>query len=135
MTDEWVEDEPQVYDPHMVVNVHVASSDVPFAATQRRTPDFASTMNWTVTQQGQGRPTQILTRRLKRYKAKVTITAMGGATSVVMNSKEDQLSSMNQGILFTATGPIPDWESAQPLYAIGVGGQPTINVIDETYAE
>jgi hypothetical protein len=140
MTDtEWVEDESQGYDPHAVVNVHVKGADVPLVSrTERHAPDFASTMNWTVTQQGQGRPTQILTRRLRRYKAKIVIMSAGGATAVLMNAKEDALTGAGQGLSWSVAAlpyQIPDWESQQPLYAFGVGGQPTINVIDETYAE
>jgi len=97
-------------------------------------------MTWVAGQSGTGQPAQLLTRRIRRRKAKILVCVMGGATSIVFNSKLDPLTNpLPQG--FTVTTPtslpflLPEWENQQPLYAIGVGGTPTISVIDEAYED
>jgi hypothetical protein len=105
--------------------------------SRREAPEFGSTMTWSVPQSGIGQPVQILTRRIRRYKAKILVAALGGATSVMFNSNLDRLSlGVMQGFTVIIVGLIPDWESQQPLYAVAIGGGPaTISVIDESYAE
>jgi hypothetical protein len=242
------------YVPGEPIAVRLAKIDVPLSI--RRAPDYGSCMTWPIAQVGQGAPpTQILTRRIMRYKAKLIIVTMGGATSIIFGSKQDPLTNpVPQGFTVSAgdglgasvegsvTSPgansniasfginqvipgsytvqwtveldgtpgagdvdnfrlrynainiltsvndgaigrypqntvqltaianpagallvqsiaagtagavysaqmtvtpaglalpfkLPDWESQQPLYAIAVGGSPTVAVIDETYAD
>jgi hypothetical protein len=103
--------------------------------TERHAPEYGACMTWNIPQVGVGQPVQILQRQPQRYKAKMVLIALTGATSVVINSKLDPVQGATpQGVTLLAAGPLPDWESQQPLYAIAVGGTATISVWDETYA-
>jgi hypothetical protein len=108
-----------------------------YSLTEESAPEFGSCMTWSIPQNTAGLPVQMLNRRTRRAQAKLFITAMGGATSVVLNSKLDPLQGANpQGAIFLAVGRLPDWETQQPLYAIAIGGGPvTIAVFDDSYAE
>jgi hypothetical protein len=126
------EDEPQVYEgaTHLEQPIPVVSVTENFCA------EFGACMTWPVGQAGVAPPTQILTRRTRRSQAKITITALSGATSVVFNSKLDPLTNPTPtGATYLAAGRLPDWESQQPLYAIAIGGTATVVIQDETYAE
>jgi hypothetical protein len=123
---------PWPAEPLSVVNV-----------TQRNAPEYGACMTWPVGQAGTApQATQVLQRRIKRFKAKLSVTAVSGATAIVINSKADALNG-NPGnpqgaTYFVAAGAnfnLPDWESQQPLYAIAIGGTLNLTVIDEAYAE
>jgi hypothetical protein len=64
-------------------------------------------------------------------------TALTTTTGTIMlNSKLDPLQGASpQGFTVAVTGSLPDWETQQPLYAIGIGGTGAISVWDEAYAE
>lgn len=126
------EDEPQEYEgaAHLEQPIPVVALTENFAA------EYGACMTWPVPQAGVGQPVQVLTRRTRRAQAKVTITAVAGATSVVFNSKIDSLSGATpQGAIYLTAGRLPDWENQQPLYAIAIGGTATVVIQDETYAE
>jgi len=129
----YIEDEPQVYEGAAYAAEPIRVVEV----SQRAAPEYGACMTWPIPQTTAGTPVQILTRRLRRHKAKLTITALGGATSVVFNSVIDRLQGATpQGFTAIVVGNLPDWESQQPLYAIAIGGGPaSISVLDETYAE
>lgn len=129
----YVEDEPQVYEG----NAYVAEPIPVKEMTESAAPEYGACMTWPIPQTTAGTPVQILTRRLRRHKAKLIVTALGGATSVVFNSVIDRLQGATpQGFTVSVVGFLPDWESQQPLYAIAIGGGPaSISVLDETYAE
>jgi hypothetical protein len=129
----YVEDEPQVYEGAAYAAEPIRVAEV----SQRAAPEYGATMTWLIPQISAGTPVQILTRRLRRHKAKLTVTALGGATSLVFSAIIDRLQgAVPQGFTWVGTGNLPDWESQQPLYAIAVGGGPaSISVIDESYGE
>jgi hypothetical protein len=129
----YVEDEPQIYEGNAYAAEPVRVTEV----SERAAPEYGSCMTWPIPQTTTGTPVLILNRRLRRHKAKLNITALGGATSVVFNSVIDRLQGATpQGYTISVVGVLPDWESQQPLYAIAVGGGPaSISVIDESYAE
>jgi len=109
--------------------------------SERRTPEQVSCMTWNIPQAGIGQPVQILQRRRLRYKAKITLVSMGGATSVVFSPKLDTVQgSSPQGCTYSPGAGIqdsflPDWESQKPCYAIAIGGGPAIvSVQDEAYS-
>jgi hypothetical protein len=128
--DAYVEDEPQAYDENAYVGQPVTTIDI----SSRLRPDFGSCMSYTVPQFGVGLPVQLLTRRIRRFKGKLLVTALTGATSVIFNSNQDHL-SIPQGYTLIAASFMPDWESQQPLYAIAIGGTANISVWDFSYAE
>jgi hypothetical protein len=98
-------------------------------------PEFGSCMTWPVPQIG-APAVQVLTRRLRRYKAKLFIVSVTGATTLIMSSKLDALTSNSQGATYPAVaGFLPDWESQQPLYMLAAGGTLVVSVIDESYGE
>jgi hypothetical protein len=129
----YIEDEPQVYEGNSYAAEPVRVTEV----SERAAPEYGATMTWLIPQTTAGTPVQILTRRLRRHKAKLIITGLGGATSVVFSSVIDRLQGATpQGFTVNVVGALPDWESQQPLYAIAVGGGPaSISIIDESYAE
>lgn len=131
----YIEDEPQEYEG----DVYPQQPIPVVAITENMAPEYGACMTWSVPQAGVGtnQPVQLLTRRTRRAQAKMFITALGGATSVVLNSKLDPLQGGSpQGATFLAVGRLPDWENQQPLWAIAVGGGPvTITIFDDTYAE
>ena len=110
--------------------------------TQRVAPQFASCTTFPIAQNGAAGPTgqqqvtQLLQRRLHRFKAKFQFT-LGTATSLVFNSKPDPLTAVPpQGLILIAGQVMPDWESQQPLYATAIGGgNATVSVVDEAYGE
>jgi len=129
----YTEEEPQVYE-----GAAYEAQPVPvYSLTEDYAPEYGACMTWSVPQTTAGTPVPLLNRRTRRAQAKLFITALGGATSVVLNSKLDPLQGASpQGMAFSAVGRLPDWENQQPLYAIAVGGGPvTIAVLDESYAE
>jgi hypothetical protein len=131
----YIQDEPQEYPgaTHLEQPIPVVS------LTENLAPEYGACMTWSVPQAGVGtnQPVQLLTRRIRRSQAKLFITALGGATSVVLNSKLDPLQGLTpQGAVFLTIGRLPDWENQQPLWAIALGGGPvTIAVFDDSYAE
>jgi hypothetical protein len=131
MTDEYIEDAPQEYEGAATPMDPIPVVDM----SERRTPELASTNTWTIPVAGTGQPVQILTRTERRFKAKLFITALGGATAVVFNPVIDRVQGASpQGASYLAVGSLPDWESVQPLYAIAVGGTgATVAVQDERY--
>lgn len=111
---------------------------------ERDAPDYGSCMTWPVGQAGVATaPTQLLPRRIRRYKGKMWVTnpTGGTATAIVINSKQDPLTNPNpSGATYQlAAAPssleLPDWDSQQPVYAIAIGGAITVSVIDEAYAQ
>jgi hypothetical protein len=129
----YIEEGAQVYEGAAVLEQPIPVVSI----TENYAPEYGSCMTWSIPQTTAGTPVQILTRRTRRAQAKLFITAMGGATSVVLNSRIDPLQGATpQGATFIAAGRLPDWENQQPLYAIAVGGGPvSITVFDDTYAE
>jgi len=127
----YVEDAPQIYEgaaePLQPVPVTIES--------QREAPQLASCMTWSVPQNTTNMPIQVLQRTVKRFKAKITITALGGATQIVFSQVQANLQAIPPvGCAYTAVGTIPDWESQQPLYVTAVGGGPaSVAVQDERY--
>ena len=105
--------------------------------TENLAPEFGSCMTWVVPQNGVGTAIPILNRRLRRTTGAVSIVALGGATAVIFNSRQDSLNGANpSGATFLAVGTrVIEWENQQALYAIGIGGTPTLTVIDESYQE
>lgn len=107
--------------------------------SEKLTPEMVSCMTWQVPQQGVGQPVQILQRRIRRSKAKISVTAWGTATSIVFSPKLDTVQGATpQGATYTtvAGAPqfLPDWENQKPLYAIAIGGGPVqVTVQDEAY--
>ena len=135
MTDsEYIEDAPQEYLGASEPLEPIAIVDV----SERHPPELCSTNTWTIPATTAGTPVQILQRTKKRFKAKITITVAGGATSLVFNPIIDRLQGTSpQGMSFPTTVTpynIPDWERQQPLYVIAVGGGPAqVTVQDERY--
>jgi len=107
--------------------------------TKTESPQYGSCMTWQIPVVGSGVPVQILQRRRTRTTGAISIIALGGATSIIFNSKLDPLQGNTpQGATFQAVGTrVLEWENQQPLHAIGQGGAGpvTITVIDEAYAE
>lgn len=105
----------------------------------RRTPEKVSCMTWPIPQSTVGTPVQILQRRLRRYKAKITIVSVNPVTTTVLfNSKLDPLQGSNpQGATYSpgtiVDSFLPDWETEQPCYCIAVGGTAVVTVQDEAY--
>jgi hypothetical protein len=65
----------------------------------------------------------------------LSVNTTTGST-IVFNSKLDPLTNPTPtGFNISSTGPLPDWESQQPLYAIAIGGTAVVSVIDESYGE
>jgi hypothetical protein len=66
-------------------------------------------------------------------------TSIGAATAAILHNRPDVLTlptpPPNTGIQITTTPYAFVWESQQPLYGVGIGGQVAVSVIDETYAE
>lgn len=198
------EDNPWPAEPLPVVSVE-----------QREAPQYGSCMTWTIPAAGVGQPVQILQRRTKRYKAKVSIVSLpailttitapavpatgvaqqnlnaspvqvvispNGATitavtingvvagtaagtyivpgfgsiaisytvaiptwtwqvigtgTVIVNSKLDPLQGANpQGATYAAAGTqCLEWDTQQPLYAIGIGGGAVVTSVDEAFGE
>lgn len=129
----YIEDSDQDYEGDEWASEPVQVKEI----SERAAPEYCGCMTWVIPQNTIGQPVQILQRRLRRHKGKLMLTALGGATSVVFNSKLDPLQGLSpQGAAVLVIGPLPDWESQQPLYAIAVGGGPaTVAVWDEAYAE
>jgi hypothetical protein len=132
MSDGYVEDAPQSYPAESW-----GGQPIPVTVeTDQAAPEYGACMTWTIPQAGTGQPIQILTRRLRRFKAKLIVITLSGATSVVFNSVIDRVQgAAPQGFTVTAVGFLPDWESQQPLYAIAIGGTATISILDESYAD
>ena len=132
MSEGYVEDAPQSYG----VEQYEGQAIPVTIETNNAAPEYGACMTWTIPQAGTGQPIQILTRRLRRFKAKLIVTTLSGATSVVFNSVIDRVQgAVPQGLTVTAVGFLPDWESQQPLYAIAIGGTATITILDESYAD
>jgi len=130
MTDEYIEDEPQIYEGESI-----PMEPIPvISATENRAPEFASCMTYSIPTT---QPIQILTRRIRRNEAKIEINFTAAGT-VTFNSNPDHLST-GQG--YVVSVPVaglyrfPDWESQQPLYCIASVAGFTALVIDESYAE
>jgi hypothetical protein len=94
-------------------------------------------MTYPIPQFGVGQPIQILTRRVRRFKAFIEINFTVAGT-VTFNAKLDPL-SVPQG--YTVAVPVaglyraPEWENQQPLYIIASVGGLTVSVIDQSYAD
>lgn len=132
MSEGYVEDEPQTYEPE----VYAGQAIPVIVESENAAPEYGACMTWTIPQAGTGQPIQILTRRLRRFKAKLLVTTLTGATSVVFNAVIDRVQGATpQGFTITAVGFLPDWESQQPLYAIAIGGTASISILDESYAD
>jgi hypothetical protein len=105
-------------------------------ATERLAPEYGSTMTWTIPVQGTGLPVQLLTRRIRRHKAKIGINFTVAGT-VILNSNLDHLST-GQGYVIVVPSAgwfqFSDWESQQPLYAIATVAGITASVVDETHS-
>lgn len=104
-------------------------------ATEEAAPEFGACMTWNIPQSGVGQPVQVLQRRVRRSKARLTLVSVAGATAIVINSKLDPLASIQQGATYATVGNLPTWESQQPLYVIAIGGTAILSVIDEAYGE
>lgn len=114
---------------------------------ERESPEFVGWYTVQIGQAGQvsGWPycTQILQRRLRRYKAKFGPVQFGtGCTAVIFASKPDGLSNPNitaaffNGWVVNASGQIlPDYDGEKPVYAIAIGGVATISLFDESYGD
>lgn len=110
--------------------------------TQRVAPQYAGCMTYPIAQNGAAGPTgmqqvtQLLQRRVHRYKAQFQIT-LGAATSIVFNSKPDPLTATPpQGFSVGVGQTLPEWESQQPLYATAIGGaNASVAVMDQAYGE
>jgi hypothetical protein len=128
----YIEDAPQSYGGESYQGQAIPVT----IETDNAAPEYGGCLTWVVPQAGVGTPIPIFNRRLRRFKGKLSVVALGGATSVVFNSVIDRLQGATpQGYTVLAVGALPDWESQQPLYAIGVGGTPTVSCIDESYAD
>lgn len=132
-TSPYMEDEPQSYTDGAVW----AGEPIPVTVhSSRVAPDYGACMTWVIPAAGVGQPVQILTRRLRRHKAKLLLVSLTGATSVVFNAVIDRVQGITpQGFTMIAAGPMPEWESQQPLYAIAVGGTALVSLWDESYSE
>lgn len=128
----YMQDEPQEY-----TGESWAGAPIPVVTVgERVAPNYGSCMTWLIPQAGVGQPVQILTRRLRRHKAKLILVSLTGATQVIFNAVIDRVQGITpQGFTMIAAGPMPDWESQQPLYAIAIGGTALISLWDESYAE
>src|SRR5215472_3788435 len=128
---EYIEDQPEEPEGKDVLLQPVPVVDI----SERHTPELSSCMTWSIPQNTTGQPVQILQRTIKRFKAKITITALGGATSVVFSQTLPNIQAIPPvGCAYTAVGTLPDWESQQPLYVTAVGGGPaSVAVQDERY--
>src|SRR5215831_3929241 len=100
----YIQDEPQVYE-----GAAAEQQPIPVVSiTENYAPEYGACMTWSVPQTTAGTPVQLLTRRTRRAQAKLFITALGGATSVVLNSKLDPLQGASpQGMAFSAVGRLP----------------------------
>lgn len=104
--------------------------------SSREAPEYGASMTWLIPQAGIAQPVQILTRRVRRHKAKLILIQLTGATSVIFNAVIDRVQgTAPQGFTMLAVGVMPDWESQQPLYAIAIGGTAQVSVWDESYQE
>lgn len=132
MSEGYVEDAPQTYEGTAYLEQPVRVT----VETENAAPEYGGCMTWPVPQAGVGTPIPVFNRRLRRHKGKLSVITLTGATSVVFNSVIDRLQgSTPQGYTITAVGPLPDWESQQPLYAIAIGGTALVSCIDESYAD
>ena len=134
--DEYVEDEPQVYEGAATPLEPIPVID----QSERHTPELASCMTWSIPATGgTNQPVQILQRTQHRFKAKITIANLNGASSVLFSQTlaalQGTIASIPAGVAtYQAIGSIPEWESQQPLYCIAIGGAGAIvSVIDERY--
>jgi hypothetical protein len=104
-------------------------------ANQREAPQFGACMTWPIPVAGTNLSIQILTRRVRRFKAKLDIN-FTVAGSIILNSNQDHCNQL-QGYVITVpvTGlyTFRDWESAQPLYIIATVAGLTVSVLDESY--
>jgi hypothetical protein len=104
-------------------------------------PGSASWMTYSVvsgtqiTGGGGLRPTQVLTHKYHRYKAKFVMT-VPAATLVYVSNNENTLMSNALGTAFVL-GPgqvMPDYDAQQPVYMVFTGTGPvTVSVLDESY--
>ena len=127
---------------------NIAESDYPavvpvkivMSETENVPPQFASCMTWPIGQVGVASPTQILQRRLHRFKTQFLLN-MPGAGVVTFNTKQEPLMNPNpQGFSFTAAAivanqALPPFESAQPLYVIASIAGCTVAVLDQSYGQ
>jgi hypothetical protein len=134
--DGYIEDAPQLYEGAVSPMEPIPVVEM----SERRTPELASTMTWSIPATGgNNQPVQILQRTDHRFKAKVTIANLNGASSVLFSNTittlQGTIASIPAGVAtYQAVGNLPDWESQQPLYAIAIGGAGAIvSVIDERY--
>jgi hypothetical protein len=132
MSEQYIEDQPQVYEGNAWEGQPIPVHDV----SERRTPDLVSTMTWQIPTAGTGQPVQILQRTTKRFKAKITVNSLT-AGGIVFSQLIDRVQgSSPQGATYSPTVfPcfLPDWESVQPLYAICLTGTATVSVQDERF--
>jgi hypothetical protein len=129
----YVEDAPQAYD-----GAAYLEQPIPVVTeVDTRAPEYGACMTWSIPQSGVGLPIQILTRRLRRYIAKIEIN-FTVAGIVTFNSNLDHLSAGQGYIVNVPVAGLyrfPDWESQQPLYCVASVAGLTVAVLDESYAE
>lgn len=107
--------------------------------SEKLTPEMVSCMTWLIPQSGIGVPVQILQRRIRRSKAKITVVQWGTATSIIFSPKLDTVQGANpQGCQYfpiaAASQFLPDWENQKPLYCICIGGTGALVAVqDEAY--
>lgn len=105
---------------HTVVPVHVVHDE-----SVRVAPEFCASVTWTVPLIGSAVPVQLLTRRYKRYKAKLFVNFPGSGGTLYVSAKQDTLMGTNpQGfIMSVAAPPVP----SQPAVPASTVVQQNIN--------
>lgn len=109
--------------------------------TENVAPEFAGWQTWQPILAGSGNPTQLLQRRIKRFKAYMIFT-VPASTTVYLANKPDSLSTPTPAATVASlTGPLtayvfPNYEAQQPVYAVYTGTGPvSVLVLDESYGE
>lgn len=109
--------------------------------TENVAPEFAGWQTWLPILAGSGNPTQLLQRRIKRFKAYMIFT-IPASTTVYLNHRPDELSNpVPPSTTAQLTGPLtayvfPNYEAQLPVYAVYTGTGPvSVLVLDESYGE
>lgn len=109
--------------------------------TENVAPEFAGWATWLPILAGSGNPTQLLQRRIKRFKAYMIFTIPANTTLYLANTPNPLANPVPPSTTASLTGPLtgyvfPNYEAQQPVYAVYTGTGPvSALVLDESYGE
>lgn len=132
--------EPEYYP---ATPVHIMSMDKNVELTHAVAPEYGATMTWTIPQFGAASalPVQILNRRPRRSAASIIVPVFaGGITALIICSKVNDVNNIalsgslaGSGLILVTGNIVIPWTSAQPAYAIGIGGGINLPVLDQSF--